>query len=210
MVAWFFRLFMKLAGWKVDPNLPEGAHNSVMLAAPHTSNWDFPYTIAAFNILKIDVRYTIKKEFNVFLIGWILRKLGAIWIDRSPKAKGEKRLSMVDAMANLFEERNGKPLVVLVTPEGTRSLRTKWKTGFYHVALKANVPISMGYVDFENKVAGVGKLIHPTGDIEKDMREVMAFYSTKAPKIAENFSLDVRYWREEEVDGEQQVADSKA
>lgn len=196
MVRWFFRLIFKLAGWKVDPNLPEGTHNSVMLAAPHTSNWDFPYTIAAFDMLNVAVRYTIKKEFNVFLIGWILKSLGAIWIDRSPKKEGEKRRSMVEVMTELFEDRK-EPLVVLVTPEGSRSKRTQWKTGFYHVAINANVPITLGYVDYENKIAGVGKIIYPTGDMEKDMREIMEFYSSKAPKIPKNFSVDVRYFGSE-------------
>ncbi len=193
MVRWFFRLLFKLFGWKVDPNLPEGARNSVMLAAPHTSNWDFPFTMAAFDILNVAVRYTIKKEFNFFIIGSILNSMGAIWVDRSPKKEGEKRRSMVEVMTELFQDRK-EPLVILVTPEGSRSKRIHWKTGFYHVAMNANVPIALGYVDFKNKIAGVGKVIHPSGDMEKDMREIMEFYNSKTPKIPENFSVDVRYF----------------
>ena len=196
MIRWFFRLLFRLLGWKIDPNVPEEAHNSVMLAAPHTSNWDFLFTIAAFDILNIAVRYTVKKELNFFPIGWILNSLGAIWVDRSPKKKGEKRISLVEAMTKLFDR--DEPLVVLVTPEGTRSKRTHWKTGFYHVAMNANVPITLGYVDFKNKIAGVGKVIHPKGDIEKDMREIMEFYNAIHPKIPANFSVDVRYFGEEE------------
>ncbi len=197
MILWFFRFLFKLLGWKLDRNIPEGAHNSVMLAAPHTSNWDFPYTIAAFDMLNIAVRYTVKKELNFFPLGWILNSMGAIWVDRKPKKKGEKRISLVEAMTNLFKDRNGEPLVVLVTPEGTRSKRTNWKTGFYHVAMNANVPIALGYVDFKRKVAGVGKVIHPSGDIAKDMREIMEFYNTIGPKNPKDFSVDVRYFGEE-------------
>lgn len=191
MVRWFFRLLFRLTGWKVDRNVPEGAHNSVMLAAPHTSNWDFPYTIAAFDLLNIAVRYTVKKEFNFFPFSIILNSLGAIWVDRSPKKEGEKRRSMVEVMTELFDR--SEPLVVLVTPEGTRSKRTNWKTGFYYVAMNAKVPIALGYVDFKTKTAGVGKVIHPSGDIEKDMREIVAFYNTINGKIPANYSPDVRY-----------------
>ncbi|MEZ4886632.1 MAG: 1-acyl-sn-glycerol-3-phosphate acyltransferase [Chitinophagales bacterium] len=196
MFNWFFRLVFRLFGWKVDPNLPEGAHNSVMLAAPHTSNWDFPFTIAAFDILNVAVRFTVKKELNFFPLGWILNSLGAIWVDRSPKKEGEKRRSMVDVMTELFEDRD--KLVVLVTPEGTRSKQTMWKTGFYHVAMNANVPIALGYIDFKTKIAGVGKVIYPSGNMEKDMREIMEFYNTINPKIPANFSVDVRYFGEGE------------
>lgn len=173
-----------------------------MLAAPHTSNWDFPYTIAAFDILNIAVRYTVKKEFDFFPFSGILNSLGAIWVDRSPKKEGEERRSMVEVMTELFDRK--EPLVVLVTPEGTRSKRTKWKTGFYHVALNANVPIALGYVDFKTKIAGVGKVIYPSGDIEKDMREIMAFYNTINGKIPANYSPDLRYsgTEKKEVGGE--------
>jgi 1-acyl-sn-glycerol-3-phosphate acyltransferase len=121
----------------------------------------------------------------------ITKALGGIAIDRRPKVAGEERLSMVQAMANLFTQH--KRIVVLVTPEGTRSLRTEWKTGFYHVAKTAGVPICLGYLDFKNKEAGVGKTIWPSDNLENDMREIMAFYKDKPAKYPEKFSIDERY-----------------
>lgn len=84
-------------------------------------------------------------------------------------------------------------LSVAVTPEGTRALRTEWKTGFWHTAKLAGVPICLGYLDYKKKEAGVGKTIWPSDDLEKDMREIMAFYKTITPCHPELFSLDKRY-----------------
>ncbi|MDB5227852.1 MAG: acyltransferase, partial [Bacteroidota bacterium] len=110
--------------------------------------------------------------------------------DRSPKKAGDPRPSMVEAMADLFKE--SKIMHVMVTPEGTRAKRTEWKTGFWHTAKMANVPILCGYLDYSRKVAGIGKIIYPT-ELEKDMREIMEFYRDIKAKHPENFSLDQRY-----------------
>ena len=109
----------------------------------------------------------------------------------SPKKPGDPRPSMTEAMVQLFKDH--KELAVMVTPEGTRSLRTKWKTGFYHVAADAKVPIGLGYLDYANKVAGVGYMLHPSGDKDKDMREIMAFYKNIKGKHPEKFSIDLDY-----------------
>lgn len=186
-----FRWIFRIAGWHVDPDVPPETHRSVMIAAPHTSNWDFIVTRIAFSILRIPVRFTIKKEWLRFPFRRLMLALGAIGIDRSPKRPGEDRPSMTDAMAALFDEH--RRLVVLVTPEGTRSLRSKWKTGFYYVALKAGVPITLGYVDYRRKVAGVGDVIHPSGDFEADMARIMDFYRDKHPAHPELFRLDERF-----------------
>jgi 1-acyl-sn-glycerol-3-phosphate acyltransferase len=98
-------------------------------------------------------------------------------------------------MVNLFKEND--ELAVLVTPEGTRSRQETWKTGFYHVAKKAGVPIAFGFLDYKEKVAGIGKVIWPGDDMESDMKSIMAFYQTLHPKFPENFSIDTRYQPEE-------------
>lgn len=162
-----------------------------MIAAPHTSNWDLVYALAAYDLMKIPVRFTIKKEWMRFPLNLIMRPLGAIGIDRSPKVKGEQRKSMTEAMTELFNGREN--LNIMVTPEGTRSKREKWKTGFYYVALNSKVPIALGYLDYANKIAGVGKLIFPSGDIKKDMREIMDFYRNIKGKHPERFSLDLEF-----------------
>lgn len=195
MIGWLFKRFCTLAwsirGWKIDPNLPEGIDRCVMLGAPHTSNWDMIYTIAAFVYLKIPYRFTIKKEWMRFPFNLLIIPLGGIGIDRSPKKEGEKRKSMVEAMVELFEQNN--KLALVVTPEGTRSKRTEWKTGFYWVAHNSKVPIALSYLDYKERIGGIGKLIHTSGDMEADLKEIMAFYKHKNAKHPKNFSVDQRF-----------------
>lgn len=191
-LKWIFRFLFKFYGWKLDRNMPEYGEQAVLIAAPHTSNWDFPYVITCFDQLKIPVRFTIKKEWIKWPYKSTMLKFGAVGIDRSPKVAGEKRRSMVDAMTDLFKEH--KNFILTVTPEGTRSKSTHWKTGFYHVAKNAGVPILLSYLDYKTKKAGVGKMIWPSDDMEADMREIMEFYNTQAVgKNPEDFSVDVRY-----------------
>ena len=192
MLKWIFRLLFKWHGWKVDPNLPNLGDKIIILAAPHTSNWDFVYTLAVFDLLKIPVKFTIKKEWLKWPFKKLMLRMGAIAVDRSPKNPGEKRLSTVEAMVKLYH--NHDHLAIMVTPEATRSLRTEWKTGFYYVAKNANAPIALAYLDYKNKIAGVGKIIRPTDSFEDDMKQIMAFYNVPSrAKFPEKFSVDVRY-----------------
>lgn len=188
-----YTTWFKLKGWTFDnESLTEDVHRCVMIASPHTSNWDFIYMAASFDLLGIKIRFTVKKELrNKPIIGWMLNRFGAIWIDRSPKTPGADRPSMVEVMTELFEK-NDK-LTLVVTPEGTRGKRTEWKTGFYHVAKNAGVPIALGYLDYKKKRAGVGKIIWPSDDKDPVLREIMEFYNNIAPKHPEDFSVDQRY-----------------
>ena len=172
-----------ISGWKVKGSFPEGVKQAVMIAAPHTSNWDFFWARAAFFILKVPVRYTVKKELLKFPLNLLLNSLGAIGIDRSAKIPGAERLSMTDAMAQLFEKHD--KLVVLVTPEGTRSYNPDWKTGFYRVAEKAQVPILCGYLDYENKVAGIGPAFYTNGKVDEQINEIKDFYRPIKGKFPE-------------------------
>jgi len=189
MMYYIAKFLYWLAGWKLDNRMPEGVKKSVMIASPHTSNWDLYYARLAFVLMRIPVRFTVKKEWLKFPFNLLMKPIGAIGIDRSPKTGSTERKSMVEAMTDLFKDRDD--LVVLVTPEGTRSLSTKWKSGFYYVALNAGVPITLGYLDYANKVAGVGKAVYPTGDYNKDMREIMDFYKDIKGRYPEKFSVDL-------------------
>ena len=197
------RLFLKMKGWKVDPNVPEEAKgNCVLIAAPHTSNWDFPLAVSAMELLGINIRFTIKREWMRPPAGWFFKSMGGIGVDRRPKIKGETRKSMVDTIAGLFEGQKG--LCIILEPEGTRSLVKDWKTGFYYIALKANVPIVLGWLDYEKKIAGIGNVvIHPSGDIDKDMAKIMCFYKDIKGKFPENFALDTKYYKEGDCDEEE-------
>lgn len=192
MLTLISKLILKIAGWKIDYNMPtEMRKKCVLVAAPHTSNWDFVFAICAFRILKIKIRFTIKKEWMRFPFNLLMTPLGAVGIDRNPEPGKKDKKSMVDAMIDLFTKH--KELVVVVTAEGTRSKREKWKTGFYHVASNAKVPIALGYLDYKKKIAGVGKVIMPSGDMKADMKKIMEFYKDKTPKFPEKYSPDLQY-----------------
>ncbi|PCH94787.1 MAG: acyltransferase [Bacteroidetes bacterium] len=193
MLRIIFRLIFFLKGWKLDDALLK-EHNisrCVMLAAPHTSNWDGVFLIAAFLKMGAPIRFTLKKEWMRFPLNYLIGPLGAIGIDRSPKDGSTERISMVDAMANLYKD--GGEMYIVIAIEGSRSPRDEWKTGFYYVAQKAEVPIICGYLDYKNRVAGVGKIIHPSGDVEADMQDIVNFYRDITPCIPENFVLDKKY-----------------
>lgn len=177
------KLVFKLTGWKQVGTFPKELKKAVMIAAPHTSNWDFLYARAAFFIMDIPVKVTIKKESFKGPLGPLLRWLGAIPIERNKKGSSlNKKNNMVNAMIELFDR---DELVILITPEGTRNYVPKWKTGFYHLAVGANVPIVLGYLDYKEKHAGIGPVIYPTGNIEEDLEVILAFYRTKQGKYPE-------------------------
>lgn len=182
---------LSLSGWRIAPDIPPEKERCVMIAAPHTSNWDIWYARLAFFLMEVPVKFTIKREWTRFPFGLIFKPLGAIGIDRRPRKESGERPSYVQLMAEIFERY--ERIAVMITPEGTRSPRKKWKTGFYYVALEAGVPICLGYLDYANKVAGVGPVIHPTGDIKTDMHQIMEFYKDIKGKHPELFELDERY-----------------
>ncbi len=187
------RLF-RIAGWQLDKQVPPEAYQRcVMIAAPHTSQWDFFYTLAAFDLMGIPVRFAIKQEFRLLLLGPIMEQAGAMWIDRRGDAKQRQAMSYVDRMASLFDEQ--EQLVMLIAAEGSRSLRPQWRTGFYHVAQKAGVPITLGYLDYAKRLAGVGPAVYPSDDMEADMRRIMNFYLPITGKHPEKFQTDER-WNE--------------
>jgi 1-acyl-sn-glycerol-3-phosphate acyltransferase len=171
--------------WQVKGEIPADLKKAVIIAAPHTSYWDFLYARAAFFIMGIPVKITIKKEVvNSPFFGWLARLLGAIAIDRTPKNGSlANKISMVDAMVNLIAERDH--LIMMVTPEGTRKYVKRWKTGFYRVAEEANVPIILGYLDYKAKIAGVGPVFFPTGNYDEDLVKIKDFYRDKTGKFPE-------------------------
>ncbi|HLW20056.1 MAG TPA: 1-acyl-sn-glycerol-3-phosphate acyltransferase [Cyclobacteriaceae bacterium] len=177
------RFILWISGWKVVGKWPEGLRKAVLIAVPHTSNWDLIYARAAFYILNVPVKFTIKKEIMVGPLGWIIKGVGGIAIDRK-RGAGKKKQTYTQAMISMLKERD--ELVMMVTPEGTRSYAPKWKTGFYHIAMGAEVPVVMGYLDYKLKEAGVGPMIIPSGDMDKDIEIMKDFGRTVTPKFPEN------------------------
>ncbi|MGF1758841.1 1-acyl-sn-glycerol-3-phosphate acyltransferase [Photobacterium sagamiensis] len=186
MFKFIFRLLFRVQGWKVRDYPPADVKNCVMIGAPHTSNWDIVYTMAGCDYMNLtNPRFTIKKEWIRFPLNLILEPMGAISIDRSAKKAGDKRPKMVDEMVKFIEASDG--ITVLVTPEATRGPAKRWRTGFYHVAMKAQVPIFLGYVDYKKREVGVGKVIYPSGDLERDLRQIWDFYSTISPRHPDRY-----------------------
>lgn len=192
------RIIVKILGWNIDKDIPKELFNKcVIIAAPHTSNWDYPIAIYSLAALGVNLRYTIKKQWMRPPYGWFFRIMGGIGVDRSPKNKEENPINLVDAIASLFDHHD--KLAIMVQAEGTRSLQSKWKTGFYYIALKAKVPIALGYLDYKEKIGGIGKVIYPTGDLNTDMMEIMDFYKDIYPKFPQKFSLDDRFFPKKET-----------
>ncbi|GJM60870.1 MULTISPECIES: 1-acyl-sn-glycerol-3-phosphate acyltransferase [Persicobacter] len=179
------KIIFKVSGWKIEGDSHIGLKKAVVIAAPHTSNWDFIYARAAFFLLGLPVKYTIKREWtDNKVFGGLLKRLGAIGIDRRPKGmRDDQKLSMVEAMANLYKEND--EMMIMITPEGTRKYVEKWKSGFYRLAEMAEVPIALGYLDFERKRAGIHSVYHPTGNYDQDLEEIMSFYRTVKGKHPE-------------------------
>jgi 1-acyl-sn-glycerol-3-phosphate acyltransferase len=170
-------LVLKMMGWTAIGK-EISAPKLVLIGAPHTSNWDFPLMLMVVLKLRLKVFWMGKKELFRFPFGWLMLWLGGIPIDRS------KSNNVVDQITEQYRQHH--ELVVLVPPEGTRSKVERWKTGFYHIARNANVPILMGYVDAPRKEAGLADFFTPTGDLERDMQEIRTFYADKGGLKPEN------------------------
>jgi 1-acyl-sn-glycerol-3-phosphate acyltransferase len=175
--------FLRLTGWKVLGSLPAEAQKSVFIAAPHTSNWDLPYTLMVAFALQLNIYWMGKASLFNFPFGPLMRWLGGIAVDRS------KSNNLVSASAQAIQAANG-PLQLIVPPEGTRSKTRYWKTGFYHIAVAAQVPIVMAYMDYERKISGLGPMFVPTGDLEADMVRIKAFYAPFKGKNAAQFGSE--------------------
>jgi 1-acyl-sn-glycerol-3-phosphate acyltransferase len=175
-----FQIF-KWLGWKLVGDLPPGLDKAVMVVAPHTSNWDALYGIISIVFIKnLPAKFAVKKEAMFFPLGLILKQLGAIPIDRSLKSNTGNKIRQVDMLVEMFQ--HSKKLLLVIAPEGTRKHAPRWKTGFYHIAMKAQVPIVLGYLDYAKKEAGIGPIVYPTGNIEQDILEIQAFFKDKTGK----------------------------
>ena len=174
--------FLKLAGWKILGELPPGAEKSVLIAAPHTSNWDLPYTLMVAFSLRLTIYWMGKEQIFRFPFRGLMMWLGGIPVQR------EKSNNLVAASVEAIKAASG-PLQLVVPPEGTRSKTRYWKTGFYHIAVGAQVPIVMAYMDYEKKISGLGPVFEPTGDLDADMAQIKAFYVNFKGKNAAQFEV---------------------
>jgi len=156
----------KILGWKVTylKDLPK---KSVLILYPHTSNLDFLISIIAKSLTPIKTRILVKSELSHPIIN---KLFNIVPVNRSQRS---------DMTAYLAQKLNQEAFSLAITPEGTRSYVSKWKRGFYYIALRADVPIGLVHIDYKNKTYGVEKFIHPSGDLEKDFAKIKAYYQTK-------------------------------
>jgi 1-acyl-sn-glycerol-3-phosphate acyltransferase len=164
----FSRITLKLLGWKVVGNMPEDIKQCVLIAAPHTTNWDMPLSLMIAFSLKTQLHWVGKQSIFKFPFGGLMRWMGGIPVDRSHAN------NMVNATIEKFKE--FPELRIMMAPEGTRARVTQWKSGFYHIAHGAQVPIVLAFVDYKNKRGGIGKMFTTSGDYEKDIIVIREFY----------------------------------
>ena len=174
--SWLARFTLRLFGWRVVGE-PPAVPKYVLIAAPHTSNWDFLIMLAVDFALKIACVWLGKDSLFRGPLGAYFRHMGGIPIDRSSNH------SVVEQAVAAFQ-RNER-MVMTIPPEGTRKRTDHWRTGFYYIALGAQVPIVFGFIDFKRKVAGVGPMLMPSGDIGADMVIIRDFYKEIEGKYPE-------------------------
>jgi 1-acyl-sn-glycerol-3-phosphate acyltransferase len=169
---------LKIAGWKIDDHVPTGIDKCVVVVGPHTSNWDFIIGRIAFLKYGVNAKFLIKKDLFFPPLGWILKAMGGLPVDRKQKN------NITELAVKLFNEH--EKLYLVFTPEGTRSYNPKWKRGFYYIAIKAQVPIYIAYMDYSKKIGGFERVFEPTGDADKDIEAIKVILSKYKGKFPEN------------------------
>lgn len=176
-LLWLF----KSQGWKAT-GAPPADRRCVIIAVPHTSNWDFLYFLGLTDALGIKAHFMAKKSLFRWPLGRFMREMGGVEIDRASNQ------GYVDAMIAEFKRR--KEFMLTIAPEGTRGAVRQWRTGFYHIALGAGVPLVCGIMDYGTRTGGLGPAFMPTGDYHADMIEVAKFYRDATPKNPERATTD--------------------
>lgn len=174
----FARWLLRLAGWGLEGSRPEH-ERYVLIAAPHTSNWDFPLMLLYAAAFDIKVTWMAKHSLFFPPMGWLMRAMGGM-----PIIRHENR-NVVASMVDVFQD---IPRLVLVVPtEGTRERVEYWKSGFYHIARQAGVPIVPSFLDYGRKIGGFGPAMLPTGSVVEDMQYFRDFYNGMQGKFPEKY-----------------------
>jgi 1-acyl-sn-glycerol-3-phosphate acyltransferase len=166
-------LFFRLLGWKIIGD-PPALRKYLIVVAPHTSNWDFMIGLAVRSIKRIQANFLGKRELFRPPYGWIFRKLGGYPVDRKSSSQ------LVDQIVQIAQRE--ERFIVAIAPEGTRSSVEKWKTGFYYIAVGAEIPIVLVAVDYPSKTVIWGPPLYPSGDLSRDAVKIDAFFKDKKGK----------------------------
>lgn len=175
---WIGRTCLRLAGWDTIGAFPPNEPRLVLIACPHTTNWDGAAMIAAAWVFRVKLHWIAKDTLTKGLLGAILRRFGAVGVDRSkPGGQVQQVAARMRAADRMF---------LAIAPSGSRSRREFWKSGFYHIAMAADVPVVPAFVDWGNKRVGLFDAIKPSGDLVADMDKFRALYTGMKGKFPEN------------------------
>ncbi|MFW5748338.1 MAG: 1-acyl-sn-glycerol-3-phosphate acyltransferase [Chloroflexota bacterium] len=166
-LAWFGRLYFWLTGWKIEGIVPD-TPRMVIIAFPHTSNWDGWNLVVTSWIVRADLRWVVKEEFMRWPFRWFIRATGGLPIKRDGSQ------NVVDQAARML--RDSEHMLLLISPEGTRKKTDHWKTGFYWIAHKAEVPMLAARMDYGTKTISFTGPFEATGDIEADIQPIWDAY----------------------------------
>lgn len=175
------RLIFRKMGWQVEMTVPY-RDKCIICVAPHTSNWDFIIAELYYHSIGRTAGFLMKKEWFFWPMGVLFRSMGGIPVERSRHVSLTDRVAEAAMKAERFE--------LAVTPEGTRSLATKWKRGFYFIALKAGLPIQLYAIDYKRKRIVCTQELVPSGDVEADMRLIMDYYRPYEGKYPGKFAVE--------------------
>ena len=175
------RLMFRKMGWQVEMTVPY-RDKCIICVAPHTSNWDFIIAELYYHSIGRTAGFLMKKEWFFWPMGVLFRSMGGIPVERSRHVSLTDRVAEAAMRAERFE--------LAVTPEGTRSLATKWKRGFYFIALKAGLPIQLYAIDYKRKRIVCTQELVPSGDVEADMRLIMDYYRPYEGKYPGKFAVE--------------------
>ena len=181
------KIGLKLGGWKVVNEAPADLGNAVCIVAPHTAIEDFFVGLGFYWYYGIKFKVMMKKEFFKPVVGWLLKKMGGIPVNRGHQNH------LVEQMVEMFSQNKNTQLVIC--PEGTRKKVNHWKKGFYVIAEGAHVPIVLGFIDYKKRECGIGGIFYPTGDYDKDLAEIWDYYRSNKVigKFPEMFNLYDEY-----------------
>lgn len=172
------RAVLSALGWREEGSVPD-APRFVLLAAPHTTWWDLPISLGVGYVMDLEIVWVGKHTLFEGPFGGFMRWLGGVPVDRRASH------NYVEQIADLIRSRDR--IMLMIAPEGTRKANAKWKSGFYWIASKAEVPIVCAFLDYKRKRGGLGPVITPTGDIRADMERVRGFYATVTAKYPTDF-----------------------
>jgi 1-acyl-sn-glycerol-3-phosphate acyltransferase len=179
IVRWLSFAYLTLAGWKMRGDWP-GVEKAVLVAAPHTSNWDGLNMLATAGFYRVKLAWMGKKSLTQGPFGWVLKAMGCVPIDRAQSN------DVVNVMREAFAQR--ARMILAIPPEGTRSLAREWKSGFYHIAHGARVPLVISVLDYGTKRVSLAAVVEPSGDYEADLKLIRAHYVGVKGKHAEKFA----------------------